>query len=172
MESNLRLPKALLTILLLVTIFLSAFTPSGATPNVQNVDGNKISTVYTARGSTTTVTIDGQTTRVIEDFVADAITIVDPDGTITSTSRSEVQAAVAGIEVQEALPSSLGRYSTTQNQNQQICRILAHTAGGLHGYAWREALKLVAIHPVLRVVIILGERGFMWWVRSHCRFAS
>ncbi len=164
--------KLLLVALITLAMFLSSFTAGNASTTVRELEGNRITTTSTSTGSIITVIADGQTTQVIENVVTDKITIIDPDGTTTSTSRSEIQAAVAGIEVQHETESSLSRYATTQNQNEQICRILARTAGGLHGYAWRNALKLVAIHPVLKVVIILGERGFMWWVRSNCRFAQ
>lgn len=157
---------------LALAMFLTTFTAGNASTRVHEVQGNQISTVATATGTMTTVVADGEVTKVFEDIVADTITIVDADGTTTATSRSEIYAAVAGIEKQEVPHSSLGRYATTQNQNQQICRILANVAGGLHGYAWRAALQLVSIHPVLKVVIILGERGFMWWVKSNCRFAQ
>lgn len=164
--------RPLLVVVLALGMFLSAFTAGNASTSVREVEGNRVTTTTTSTGSVTSVVIDGATTKVIEDVVADRITIIDPDGTTTSTSRSEIQAAVAGIEVQEQPQFSLSPYATTQNQTEQICRILAHAAGGLHGYAWRNALKLVAIHPVLKIVIILGERGFMWWVKNNCRHAS
>lgn len=164
--------RPLLVFVVAFGMFLSAFTAGNASTTVREIEGNYITTTSTSTGSVTTVVIDGQTTKVIEDVAADKITIIDPDGTTTSTSRSEIQAAVAGIEVREEPLYSLGRYATTQNQNEQICRISASAAGGLHGYAWRNALKLVAIHPVLKVVIILGERGFMWWVKHNCRHAQ
>ena len=164
--------RPLLVFVVAFGMFLSAFTAGNASTIVREIEGNYITTTSTSTGSVTTVVIDGQTTKVIEDVAADKITIIDPDGTTTSTSRNEIQAAVAGIEVREEPHYSLGRYATTQNQNEQICRILASAAGGLHGYAWRNALKLVAIHPVLKVVIILGERGFMWWVKHNCRHAQ
>lgn len=59
--------RPLLVFVVAFGMFLSAFTAGNASTTVREIEGNYITTTSTSTGSVTTVVIDGQTTKVIED---------------------------------------------------------------------------------------------------------
>jgi hypothetical protein len=139
----------------------------GAVEDYAVVNGDKIVMEYDFANEVLTIesdnSLNGQ--EVTFEELADMMGEVVDD--YLSTDEGAQAAIEAGLE--EYVPSDepIGD-ADQQIDRKAVCKLLVAWVRMGHNAVWQAALALVGAHPVLKVVVWLGNWALFWWVGRHC----